>query len=271
MKMYVILVCWLSIACTQGIAQNRSIEIGGFSGISNYLGDLQQVRFESEESHFAVGVFLRYTSNEHFAWKFHLYKGEISGSDANYDGLVIRDRNLHFKSPIFELGGQIEYSPVHFGERETRLAAPYVFVGLNYFHFNPMAKYDGEWVELQPLGTEGQWLDRRPYSLYQWSIPMGIGFGLRVGESGQLGFEVGFRKTFTDYLDDVSSQYPDLEALELQDPMAAALSFRTPEYYGQEQPNPEGKPRGNSDSYDYYLFAGITFSTYLFEWKFVRE
>lgn len=247
---------------TNLFAQNQWTEFGGFFGVSNYLGELQQVEFETSELHPAYGLFLRSQVNRSFAIKMHFYKGTISGSDANYEGLLIRQRNLNFESPVYEMGLQLEITLMKFGERQQRLAAPYLFVGCGIFHFNPQAYYQEQWIELQPLGTEGQGLptypERAKYSLVQASLPLGIGFNFLIQKKVVLGFELGFRKTWTDYLDDISMTYPDIELLETTNPMAAALSYRTPEYDEHAGKNPEGLERGSPENNDVYFFGGMT-------------
>jgi hypothetical protein len=262
-RMVVVVILLLSGIALHG--QYNTTEMGVFGGFSGYMGDLMQERFETDQLHAAYGVFLRYNLCKSVSWKWHLYKGEISGSDANYQGLLVRDRNLHFRSDLYEVGTQFEVTFLHFGERDERVAAPYIFAGISAFYFNPEAKWGDKWVDLQPLGTEGQWLDdypdREPYDLVQWAVPLGLGFNINLGKRTNVGFEIGFRLTSTDYLDDVSADYPDQEVLAERDPMAAALSFRTPEYLNQELPNPHGKPRGNPENNDTYIFGGFTLST----------
>jgi hypothetical protein len=89
-------------------------------------------------------------------------------------------------------------------------------LGLSVFNFNPRAEHfdsrrDGEWVNLKPLNTEGQGLstfpNRKPYSKTQVSIPLGLGFKFAVHSNLNIGFEIGFRATRTDYLDDVGNTY----------------------------------------------------------------
>lgn len=249
----------------------HTLEAGVFMGISTYLGDLQQGRFEMDEAHSSFGGFLRYRPSKQFAFKTQFYKGKISGSDSNYTGLEVRKRNLSFRSPILELGMQMEISLANFGERDAFRAAPYFFIGAGLFYFNPQAKFNGAWVNLQPLGTEGQGLvqypDREPYNRIQCSVPLGLGFQLAILQCGFLGFEIGFRKTFTDYLDDISQTYPDLDLLASHNPMAAELSFRSPEYTGNNGlPLPSGESRGNPQNLDYYFFGGVTVSTVIQKW-----
>lgn len=247
--------------------QAQNLELGVFGGISNYFGDLQQSNFETETIHPAVGVFTRYNVNNRLAVKAHLYKGKISGDDSNYVELMpVRERNLSFQSDIYEAGIQGEFTFVSFGENDTKLAAPYIFTGISLFYFNPQAEYQGRWVDLQPLGTEGQGSDESAspkYERVQLSIPMGIGFSVRVAPKMNIGFEVGFRKTFTDHLDDVSGAYPDIDLLQEANPMSAALSFRAPELVDYAMPNPEGELRGAPETKDMYFFGGMTISILL--------
>lgn len=245
----------------------QSLELGVFGGISNYFGDLQQSNFEIETIHPAVGVFTRYNISNSLAVKLHLYKGMISGADANYQELMpVRERNLSFQSEIYEAGLQGEFTFVSFGEGGKKLAAPYIFGGLSLFYFNPQAEYQGQWIDLQPLGTEGQGISEtapKKYDRVQFSIPIGIGFNVRVAPKMNIGFEFGFRKTFTDHLDDVSGAYPDIELLSESNPMGAALSFRSPELVDYTMPNPEGELRGSPENKDTYFFGGVTISILL--------
>ena len=241
----------------------QNLELGVFGGISNYFGDLQQSNFEIATVHPAVGVFSRYNISNALAVKLHLYKGMISGDDSQYMELMpVRERNLSFKSELYEAGFQGEFTFVSFGEKK-KLAAPYLFGGLALFYFNPQAEYQGNWVDLQPLGTEGQGMTEASpakYKRVQWSIPMGIGFSARLASKVNIGFEFGFRKTFTDHLDDVSGAYPDIETLQQVNPMGAALSFRAPELVDYAMPNPQGELRGAPDTKDMYFFGGMTLS-----------
>ncbi len=70
---------------------------------------------------------------------------------------------------------------------------------------------NGEWVDLKPLRTEGQGLipGREEYKLTQLNIPMGIGVKYFLTETFHVSSEVLHRKTFTDYIDDVSTNYVD--------------------------------------------------------------
>jgi hypothetical protein len=246
----------------------RNLDAGFFFGISHYMGDLQQAHIEVLEIHQARGLFLRYSFNNHFSLKTQFYQGTISGSDASFPTIEPAwKRNLSFRSSLYELGIQGEYNFMNFGIRKQHykqnligyVASAYVFGGISGFYFNPEANYQGEWYALQPLGTEGQGLDGQPdkYKLMQVAIPMGFGFKIRASKWSCIGFEIGFRKTFTDYLDDVSGKYPDLNMLEESNPMAATLSFRGPEVDANADPVYWKGYRGSPKGKDMFLFAGL--------------
>ena len=84
---------------------------------------------------------------------------------------------------------------------------------------------------------------------------MGGGFKIAVNPSFNIILEYGARKTFSDYLDDVSTTYPGeigdypremtQETIYMSDPL------------GTHSKNME---RGNPDKKDWYAFAGITLS-----------
>ncbi|MGM0580238.1 MAG: hypothetical protein ACQETL_06140 [Bacteroidota bacterium] len=111
----------------------------------------------------------------------------------------------------------------------------------------------GEWVSLRDLGTEGQTFDSdtreqykdlykkdlpKPYSRFQIVIPVGIGARYKMTNNLDISLDIGYRHTFTDYLDDVSGEYVDLSAFEdpLADPnvaLAMAMSDKSNQFDGQ--------------------------------------
>ena len=94
----------------------------------------------------------------------------------------------------------------------------------------------------------------------QVSIPAGLGIELKVSEYNSIALEFGVRKTFTDYLDDVSGNYPDLAELAELDPLAATLSFRRVNRNGEPANiHAAGTQRGNPDAKDLYYFFGVNF------------
>jgi hypothetical protein len=149
-------------------------------------------------------------------------------------------RNLHFRNDVKELSVVGMYNLVPAGRSYNRRPQllPYLFGGIAVFAHNPRAKTpvalsDGkpEWIRLQPLGTEGQGQPgyAQPYSLVQVGIPIGFGLRYKINQRWDVGAEVGFRFTFTNYLDDVGGTYADPNDLS---PEAQIMGNRTLEAVG---------------------------------------
>jgi hypothetical protein len=147
------------------------------------------------------------------------------------------------------------------GSKKYSIMTPYVFAGVAVYHFNPLGFYENRWVALQPLGTEGQgssFSGEKTYSLTQFAIPFGVGVKVSTARRVSINLEWGLRKTFTDYLDDVSGKYADKFLLASEKgTTAAALSDRSLTTEGGSN---TGRQRGNSLSKDWYAFAGVIIS-----------
>lgn len=260
MRKYITLII-LSVLIFQNNSFAQSFELGGFFGISGYRGDLQYNNVDQGSQHLAYGLVGRYNFDENLAVRAHYYTGNISGSDI---GTRNANRNLHFQSEIKEYGAQAEYNFWTINEGFDSRFTAYGFAGLSVFQFRPEALLDNQWVDLQSLGTEGQYLpgsNLQPYNLTQIAIPFGIGAKFYAGELTTISFEAGLRKTFTDYLDDVSTNYPDLVQLNEVNPTAAAASMRANELIdvNRSLANASGTKRG-SDNNDWFWFTGVTFT-----------
>jgi len=253
---------WMIITTSTLIGQN--LEAGIFLGGSNYQGDLQPTHFLFGESKVAYGGFIKYPFKDYLSIRASITKGSISGKDINSEVETGRHRrNLNFRSEILDFGLQAEFHLMALIYGERKIISPYLMGGINGFTFNPEAFYIDRFYELAPLGTEGQFLEGSgvsPYKRLQISIPLGIGVELQVSDYNSIGFEFGIRKTFTDYLDDVSGSYPDLNALAEQDPFAATLSYRRLDANGNPASLPApGSQRGNPNAGDLYYFFGVNF------------
>jgi hypothetical protein len=155
-------------------------------------------------------------------------------------------RNLHFKNTIYELSGVliVDLASNHgFYVKRARIT-PYIFGGMAVFHHRPKARVpvsylaldpqlgDKGWIDLKPLGTEGQnreESDVKPYHSIQPSVPLGFGVRLKLTKNFDLAFEIGYRFLFFDYIDDVSTEYPDYDYL--NDDLARSMSGRAAELF----------------------------------------
>jgi hypothetical protein len=245
--------------------KTESPDFGIFAGASSFNGDLTFNPLQRQDFHPSVGVYYRLPVSPKIAFRLGFNYGTISGADSLAKGNTWRlHRNLSFKSPIYDFHIYGEYTPIRLYRGRYNYFAPYIFGGLAYFKFNPMAQYRGHWYNLQPFGTEGQGLpgypSRKPYKLSGVSTPIGGGLRYKFAGRWQIGLEVVYNKTYSDYLDDVSSTYVPVEDI-LAGPgpnrvVAAALADRSIEVvHDARKP---GSSRGNDKRTDSYVFTGIT-------------
>ena len=235
-------------------------ELGLFGGVSYYLGDLNPGK-QFFMVRPGVGLVYRYNPSKRFTWEIHGLYSSVQAEDARSSEENQLTRNLSFRSQIIEFAGTLQFNFFNYeiGNPETP-ATPYIFGGLGLFRFNPKAEYEDDWIALQPLGTEGQgsttYASRKPYSLIGGAIPFGV--GVKFHAFNRLGFslEWGMRKTFTDYLDDVSSTYADPDVLfATNGELAALLADRSLVNPGKSN---TGRQRGNATNKDWYSFAGLS-------------
>ena len=260
-KMRRLLTSIVAYLCFMGLANSQYLELGLLLGGSNYGGELQYKTIEDREIHLSMGAFARYNMSKYLTVRVHALKTTISGTDFNANlNVESRSRNLSFESSILELGAQAELNIFGVDIMDKKGSSFYVFGGVAGFKFNPKAELNGTFHELQPLGTEGQNLSGSKYGLISIAFPFGIGAKINLSYRINIGLEMGFRHTLTDYLDDVSTQYPDLNALQSADPIAAALSYRTPELDPSAEPNPVGITRGDPSNKDRYMIGSATIS-----------
>jgi opacity protein-like surface antigen len=243
----------------------QAAEIGVLGGLGYYLGDLNpHTHFYNTK--FAGSVFYRdqIRRSDRLSLKFQLSFGNVQAFDADAQSESQVNRNLSFQSRIIELGPIIEinFLPYEIGSGR-KPGTPYLFAGITYFKMNPMGRYNDDWIELQSLRTEGQgsiYNSNKPYKLSQISIPFGVGMKININSRMAIGLEYGLRKTFTDYLDDVSSNYVHPTILkENNGTLSAELSDQSLNNEGSFSFN-NGVQRGNPNNKDWYAFGGITFS-----------
>lgn len=202
-------------------------------GTSNFLGDLggrdaigtdySPVDLELSQTRTAFGLGYRYKV---FRWlnlagRFNYLV--VRGDDALTNDPFRNNRNLNFKSNIFELAGRLELgwqsnkAGNRYGIKKTlnrrmknNVHSIFLFAGVGGFYFNPKGRGpSGAYIKLRPLHTEGQGLAGGPkqYSNYSISIPLGAYYKVAINKQWTVGLEVSYRKTFTDYIDDVSTTY----------------------------------------------------------------
>ncbi|HSN07552.1 MAG TPA: DUF6089 family protein [Hanamia sp.] len=236
----------------------QSLNLDLFLGTSNYSGDLQDKHFTFNQAHLAGGIGLSYEITDHFSVRAAFKIGKISADDKLGRN---KARNLNFSSQLTEGSLDVQYLITPLG---SHVLTPYVFAGLAVYHYDPYT-FDsaGRKYYLKPLSTEGEGFisGRKNYSLTQFAIPFGAGVKMPLSENINVGFEIGYRKLFTDYLDDVSTTYVDPNSLLVnRGAKAVELSYRGGELKTGSTVYPVGGRRGNPGSKDQYYFTGLTLS-----------
>ena len=242
-------------------AQRLHLNVTG--GVSNYSGDLQNKTYTFDQSEFAFGAGIQYDITHNFSVLSNISVMKVGASD-QFNRPSLQFRNLSFQTSILEWNLLGEYT---FLDINRSAFSPFIFGGIAVFHFDPYA-YDTlqRKTYLKPLSTEGEGLPQypgqKPYSLTQFAIPLGGGIKFRVSENIILAYEVGFRKTFTDYLDDVSTFYVDKSILQAQKGgEAVEMAYRAGQIKGGSPTYPtEGTIRGNKKYKDMYYYNGIRIS-----------
>ena len=256
----------LFFACNMAYSQPKEIktkEVGIMLGVSGYSGELNPYSQFSNLVQPAGGLLYRKAINRRYALKSNFFIGSIKGDDAISKNTYQKNRNLNFKSIVIELSQQLEFNflPYELGNAEFKWS-PYIFFGLSGFYFNPKGNQTGDWIELRSLATEGQGLidGKKKYSLIQLAFPFGLGLKMNLGEKYAFSIESGLRRTFTDYLDDVSGTYPVQSLLKNAKGSTAAL-YSDPSL--NKTTNNDFRQRGNAQNKDWYSFSGISVTYYL--------
>jgi hypothetical protein len=218
------------------------------------------------------GLFVNYYPKEWIGFRLAANHGVLEGADSiinekGGDETFRYNRNLHFRTKILEAYAAIEFYPTVFFEEYEGLQGkirPYAVAGVGMFKFNPQTQYYSpngttRWVDLEPLQIEGQGMteypDRPRYKLTQMEIPVGGGVKWYVKENMYVGFELLYRKTFTDYIDDLSQDYIDpnlydkyltpenaVVARQVQDRKSGTGGLgNQPTFIGEQRGNPKNK------------------------------
>lgn len=254
-KIFVIFLVLATLGTTSEL-QAQDWEVGGWLGGSHYFGDIN-ANFKVQDPYVAGGAILRYNFNNRLSFKLSANVGKIGARDDKSPDAFQQNRNLSFTSRLIDGTAQFEFNFMKYehGSNDNGFT-PYILAGISIFHFNPRAEYEGEIHDLQPLGTEGQFKGDE-YYLTQPAIAYGGGFKFDLNYSWSVNLELSTRRLFTDYLDDVSTQYPDLDNLDaMRGEIAVALSDRSLDGSGRRDDN-QGRQRGDSQKNDTYVFLGI--------------
>jgi hypothetical protein len=241
---------------------SQSSELGLQVGVASYKGEINQHLFNPEFFNPSAGLFFKRSFNSFWSMRLALTYGRIGASDAFAKEQFNQYRNLSFRNNIIDGSVLFEFNffPFQTSAEASSKITPFLMSGLSFFHHNPQAYYNGSWYDLQPLGTEGQGSGlpgtENRYKRTQFALPIGGGLKIKLSNRFSLTLEACARRTYTDYLDDISTVYPDNNQLAATNgPLAATLSDRT--IFAKSDLN-ANRQRGDSADKDWYMMGGAT-------------
>jgi hypothetical protein len=262
----------LDLGFSMGL-MNCVTDIGG-----NKNGTAGMTAYTTKSSQFGGGISLTGTYKDYLALRLEFNAGRVAAYDStlsnatHYSAKGRYERNLHFRSSIYDVGLIFEVHPVFFRDyqiydRYMPRVSPYLCFGIGATNFNPQAEYEGKWIDLTPLRLEGQgfseYPDRQPYSKTFLTFPAGVGIRYEASRTFFLRAELLHRFTTTDYLDDVSegdwvnpalfSQYlPTDQAL-----IASQMYNRSTIINPPRNTRPRGDPKRNDTYWSACFKVGI--------------
>jgi len=250
-------------------------ELGGAKGEAQH--DIRDIRFSATRPALSLGY--KYMLIPAISVKGLFTTAYLSGNDASTKNPIRLNRNLSFRSGIWEADLMFEIYPFSeqisrrykirgVGGRGSFSISPYISFGIGAVAFQPKAELDGKLHKLQPLGTEGQGLAGRPdkYKRYTYTLPLAVGAKYLIDNNWSVGFELSMRYTGSDYIDDVSTSYYLASEIETAyGPTAVTLADRGLEPSKNETGVIEYSDGGNNylqrgdpkwnDAYSYAIFS----------------
>lgn len=271
----------IALPFTNAIAQKHH-EIGLSLGMANYFGDLQPKQIpwgvnDAKTYKPSIGLTYKYFVNPHVGFRFGATYARITAADSLSDIRANQLRNLSFTNDIFEIHGGIEinFLPI---DMERFKFTPYIFAGIGGFYSSPFAEdNDKNKTKLRSLGTEGQGLpqypDRKLYPVVNASFPLGFGFKAMIGNTMMISTEVGLRYTSTDYLDDVSRSYTNMDTLKIyRGSKAVEMAYRGNTQYDWDGNYPNfGFQRGDLRRNDWFWTVGVNVGIYFDAFGNIRD
>lgn len=267
------------------IASAQEWELGLQGGASGYMGDLNPEN-PLAFNDWAAGAFVKYNLDDTWGIRGNFAYANTYAHDRHSRVQERRDRNLGFFGPIMEASVVVDFNFFRWLPQRGRIVyTPYIFAGVGVVSFDPkwyVPSTTGgspETVRLRELRTEYHVADNPdPYEKYAYSIPFGAGFKYNLRGPWSVGVELGYRLTLTDYLDDVSGNYPEVTTPPfLNDPgdPSSRYSVTQWQYLAYRIDPPTGLPgtqRGDGRPYDSFMTLGITLSYTIFkggcpEWR----
>ena len=242
------------LVCPSLLFSQNSLEAGLSGGYAYYNGDIVPgTPFVMPKP--AYGAVVRYNFGDRWTAKITYTHAKVAGDDTKTE--AVANRFLNFTTTIDDISvmGEFNFMEYFTGSKKHKFT-PYLTAGAGFFYFNPTTKYNGQVYDLRSLGTEGQNLNydgRQPYKKYNFAAIFGLGFKYSLSKRFGLSAEWRMHRTFTDYLDDVSTTYY------LDGPSMDPNNLSAEEYFSDPTlSHKPGEQRGNSGTKDWFGIANIS-------------
>ena len=250
----------------------KTLEIGPHVGISYYMGDINPC-LPFAQSDLQYGGLVRFNYDNRWTFRFDYSRAKVKASDEVIQWRPERDLSFMTKINDFSLMAEFNFIEYYTGNPKRNIS-PYIFGGISVFQYTPYAEVGGTLINLReqqteaPLGSDAKWYERLTYKSMPvgFSIPFGFGVKCSVSRHMAATLEWRMQKTFTDYLDDVATVYPDdnqhatviVDGMyyDLTDPTATPSGILV-DANGNPTTTPTGnyhkdQQRGNSSYYDWF-------------------
>jgi hypothetical protein len=235
-------------------------EIGAKVGVTNYFGDLNhELRIEPNLGF--VQLLYKNNQTKFYSFGFSLSRGQFSSSDANSSNAWQVNRNASFSSRVNEIATFLEFNFLPTDKSgKKNFASPFLKVGTGVFTKKVYSQFGDDGVQLSGLYTEAQTLNKgRPSGLSMF-LMYGLGVKFGIGKHIGLGIDFSLRKTSSDYLDDVSTVYPDEDLVRRVYGEEADVTLEYVNTSLNQNLDIQGKQRGSDFKNDDYIFAGFFFT-----------
>lgn len=247
----------------------QDAEFGITAGAAHYFGDLNN-HYRINRPKFDFGVFFRKQFSNYVSARLSGHFAQLGYSDRYNTNEFEHRRNLSFNTNIFEIALHGDFNFFRFIPTDYNYAfTPYASIGIGIFNYDPYAMLDGEKYYLRPLHTEGQtfYQNRKTYGTMALCFPISFGLKYAVTDKMNVSFEVGYRFTSTDYLDDVSTTYVGIDKFPSTGGKNVAGLLQDRSYETGTPIGIEGRQRGFSKQKDQYMIAEVGLSFNILNYK----
>jgi len=181
--------CFLWILTIEGQVFRSNMEVGGFAGVSYYLGEINS-RAQFYHPGLSLGAMVKYNIADHHCFRFNMFYGQLKGNDLDFKNEFQQMRAHCFETSLLDchVGYEFNFMPHVINRRKASHSTPYIFAAVGF--------------SLILSSTTDM-------ATSHATIPFGVGYKYRINDVVAIGCEWGMRKTFNDSLDGILNPGPD--------------------------------------------------------------